>query len=219
MRALNQRRIEARLASCQHSGMQMDFNLATDAPNVPHRGNRFTRWLGRSILGAMGWRLEGELPNLKKAILIGGPHTSNWDLFLAMGSMLTMGLKFSWLMKREAFFWPFGRLWKALGGIPIDRKAQKDIIGQVKDWFDSQDAIWLGLTPEGTRSRVEQYKTGYLRMAAEVGVPLFLVGIDSTQKRVVLDRLWHPKGDIATDNAEIKAYIETHYNGVNPAKV
>jgi len=183
-------------------------------PNVPRMGNSLTRTIGDLILKLMGWRLEGKLPDRKQAIIIGGPHTSNWDLFLAMGSMLSVGLKFSWLMKKEAFFWPLGGLWKALGGIPIDRGAKLDMVGQVKSWFDTNETVWLGITPEGTRSRVERYKTGYLRIAEAVGVPLFIVGIDSLKKRVVLDRLWEPTGDIDADNAAIKSYIESHYTGI-----
>jgi 1-acyl-sn-glycerol-3-phosphate acyltransferase len=177
-------------------------------------GNGFTRWVGDMILKAMGWTLVGKLPNLKKAIIIGGPHTSNWDLFLAMGSMLSVGLKFSWMMKKEAFFWPLGGLWKALGGIPINRKAKTNVMDQVKNWFETRDVVWLGITPEGTRSKVDSYKTGYLRIAKAVGVPLFIVGIDAINKRVVLDRVWDPKGDINTENAAIKTYIEANYTGI-----
>jgi len=135
-----------------------------------------------------------------------------------MGSMLSVGLKFSWMMKKEAFFWPLGGLWKAMGGIPIDRGADIDVIGQMKTAFAAKDKIWLGITPEGTRSKVERYKTGYLRIAKGVGVPLFIVGLDSVNKRVVLDRLWEPDGEIDTENAAIKAYIESHYVGINPEK-
>jgi len=181
-------------------------------------GNALTRWIGDMILKAMGWTLHGKLPDLKKAIIIGGPHTSNWDLFLAMGSMLSVGLKFSWMMKKEAFFWPLGGLWKALGGIPIDRGAKIDVVGQVKDFCETQDKVWLGITPEGTRSKVERYKTGYLRIAKGVGVPLFIVGIDSLNKRVILDKLWEPTGEIDAENAAIKNYIETNYTGINPEK-
>ncbi len=166
------------------------------------------------ILKAMGWTLVGKLPNLKKAIIIGGPHTSNWDLFLAMGSMLSVGLKFSWMMKKEAFIWPLGGLWKSLGGIPIDRGAKIDVIGQVKNWFEVHDSVWLGITPEGTRSKVDAYKTGYLRIAKAIEVPLFIVGIDSVNKRVVLDRVWHPDGDIQTENAAIKNYVDSTYRGI-----
>lgn len=186
--------------------------------NVPRMGNALTRWIGDMILKAMGWTLVGKLPNIKKAIIIGGPHTSNWDLFLAMGSMLSVGLKFSWMMKKSAFFWPLGGLWKALGGIPIDRGAKTNVIEQIKDWFHAKDSVWLGITPEGTRSKVDAYKTGYLRIAKGIGVPLFIVGIDSVNKRVVLDKLWDPTNDIDVENAAIKAYVETHYRGINPRK-
>ena len=132
--------------------------------------------------------------------------------------MLSIGMKFSWMMKKEAFIWPLGSLWKALGGIPIDRKAKTDVIGQVKTFFAENDKVWLGLTPEGTRAKVERYKTGYLRMAKGVGVPLFIVGIDSVNKRVVLDKTWDPSRDIETENAAIKAYVENTYVGINPEK-
>lgn len=194
--------------------MALKYENEFIGPNAPRMGNAVTRWIGDVILKAMGWTLVGKLPNLKKAIIIGGPHTSNWDLFLAMGSMLSVGLKFSWMMKKEAFIWPLGRLWKALGGIPIDRKAKTDVLAQIKDWFDQRDSIWLGITPEGTRSRVDSYKTGYLRIAKAVGVPLFIVGIDAENKRIVLDRIWEPHSDIDTENAAIKSYIDAHYVGI-----
>lgn len=192
----------------------MKFDNEFVGPNTPRMGNVFTRWIGDIILKAMGYTLHGQLPDLKKAIIIGGPHTSNWDLPLAMGSMLSIGLKFSWMMKKEAFIWPLGGLWKLLGGIPIDRGAKVDVVGQVKTFFAENDKVWLGLTPEGTRAKVERYKTGYLRMAKGVGVPLFIVGIDSVNKRVILDKVWDPTGDIETENAAIKDYIETHYTGI-----
>ena len=192
----------------------MKFENEFIGPNTPRMGNALTRWIGDMILKSMGWTIHGQLPNLKKAIIIGGPHTSNWDLFLAMGSMLSVGLKFSWMMKKEAFIWPLGRLWKSLGGIPIDRGADIDVIGQLKAAFEAQDKVWLGITPEGTRAKVERYKTGYLRIARGVGVPLFVVGIDSVNKRVILDKLWNPVRDIAVENAAIQDYIESNYVGI-----
>jgi len=197
---------------------RLKFDNAFIGPNTPRMGNSLTRWIGDMILKSMGWTLHGKLPNLKKAIIIGGPHTSNWDLFLALGSMLSIGLKFSWMMKKEAFFWPLGGLWKALGGIPIDRGAKIDVVGQVEAFFAAHDKVWLGLTPEGTRSKVERYKTGYLRIAKGLGVPLLIAGIDSVNKRVVLDKLWEPKSDIDTENAAIKSYIESNFIGINPEK-
>jgi len=197
----------------------LKFDNPHIGPNVPRMGNAFTRWLGDMILKLMGWKVAGKLANEKQAVLIGGPHTSNQDLFLALGCALSVGLKFSWMMKKEAFFWPLGGLWKALGGIPIDRKAKLDIVGQMKEFLASQDKVWLGLTPEGTRSKVERYKTGYLRIAMGTNTPVFIVGVDGRDKTVTLDKIWELTGDIEADNAAIKSYIETAYSGVNPEKV
>jgi len=189
----------------------------------PRTHSKIGRWVGRTILRLMGWRLRGVLPSEPKAIIIGGPHTSNWDLFLAMGSMLATGLKFSWMMKKEAFFWPLGPLWKSMGGIPIDRKTAKNVTQQMADWFNSIETGYLGMTPEGTRSKVESYKKGYLRIAKASGVPLFLVGIQAETKEVWLDRLWWPneyvEGEkLEAENTAIRDYIESHYRGIRKLK-
>lgn len=183
-------------------------------PNMPRSGNAVTRWIGDIILKMMGWTVTGKLPNRKQIILIGGPHTSNWDLPLALATMLSVGVKFSWMMKKEAFLWPLGHLWEVMGGIPIDRKANLDVVTQMKNWFDKNEKVWLGITPEGTRSKVERYKTGYIRISKAVGVPLFIVGVDALKKCVVFDRIWEPDGEIEIENKAIQNYIESNYNGI-----
>jgi len=181
---------------------------------MPRSGNAVTRKIGDLILKLMGWRIAGKLPDRKQIILIGAPHTSNWDLALALGTMMAVGVKFSWMMKKEAFFWPLGHLWQRMGGIPIDRKASIDIVTQMKNWFDTNEKVWLGITPEGTRSKVERYKTGYLRISKAIGVPLFIIGVDAPKKKVVFDRIWDPSGDIETENAAIQAYFESNFQGI-----
>jgi len=181
---------------------------------MPRSGNIVTRAIGDLVLKLMGWKITGKLPDRKQIILIGGPHTSNWDLPLALGTMMAVGVKFSWMMKKEAFFWPLGHLWQLMGGIPIDRKASIDIVTQMKNWFETHDKVWLGITPEGTRSKVERYKTGYIRISKAAGVPLFIVGVDAPRKRVIFDRIWDPTGEIGTENAAIQDYIETQYKGI-----
>ncbi len=182
----------------------------------PRAGNRLTQSIGRLVYRLMGWRLEGDLPNVPKAIIIGGPHTSNWDLALAMGAMLDKGLRFSWMMKREAFVWPLGPLWRALGGIAIDRRDARDVPQQMADWFGSVDAGFLGITPEGTRKPVTEYRRGYLRIAHAAGVPVFIAGIDAARRTVVLDRLWPLTPDIDSDNAAIRDFVRANYNGIRP---
>lgn len=178
-------------------------------------GNALSRWFGQTILDVMGWKLVGKLPDEKKAIIIGAPHTSNWDLILALASMLAVGLRFSWMMKKEAFFWPLGPLWKAMNGVPIDRSKKNDISKQMADWFKANDNVWLGITPEGTRSKVDKFKKGYLRMAYAANVPVFIVGIKASTKEVVLDKIWDLTFDTEKDNRAIKRYYDKTYVGIN----
>lgn len=185
---------------------------------TPRMGNAVTRWIGDIILKAMGWSIKGELPRERKMIIIGAPHTSNWDLILAMACILSVGLKFSWMMKKEAFFWPLGGLWKKLGGIPIDRKSRNDIVTQTSDWFKANETAWLGITPEGTRSKVERYKKGYLRMAYAANVPIFIVGINAPTKEVVLDKVFPLTYDTEVDNRKIKKYFDKTFTGIVPEK-
>ncbi|NNE57609.1 MAG: glycerol acyltransferase [Hellea sp.] len=184
--------------------------------NTPRMGNAFTRWLGSAILKMIGWKVVGQLPNEKKAIIVGMPHTSNWDLIIAMSSMLHVGLKFNWVMKKEAFFWPLGPLWKSMGGIPINRSKKSNITDQIADWFNENDNVWLGITPEGTRSKVKSYKRGYLRMAYAANVPIFLAGINGPTKEVILDKVLDVTGDLDKDNAAIKAYVDATFVGIRP---
>ncbi len=194
------------------------YHQTVASPNMPRMGNALTRWIGRIILKAMGWKLKGQLPNRKQVIIIGAPHTSNWDLILAMSAMLAVGLRFSWMMKKEAFFWPLGGLWKAMGGIPIDRGGDIDVVGQISEYLQSNDNVWIGITPEGTRRKVKRYKKGYLRISYGTGAPIFIIGINGPTKEVILDKIWETTGKIEPDNAAIKAYFDATYTGIRPEK-
>ena len=197
--------------------MSFDYKAVVN-DHIPQRGNRVTRWMGRTVVKLMGWKITGSFPPEPKAVFIGLPHTSNWDFILCLASMQAIGMRASWMMKKEAFFWPLGGLFKKLGGVPIDRKASQDVTGQMTDWFANSEKAWLGITPEGTRSKVDVLKKGYLRIAYAAKVPVFLIGIDGPAKTVVVDRLWPLTGDIEVDNRDIKAYYDANYTGIRPEK-
>lgn len=196
--------------------MNDDYDNILSASS-PRMGNRFTRWLGRFVLRCMGWKMVGTLPSEKKLIIAGMPHTSNWDFVLAMACLQSVGLKVSFMMKKEAFFWPLGRFFRYLGGVPIDRSAQRNVTSQMVDWFDRNENVWLGLTPEGTRSKVSAYKKGYLRISKAAGVPIALIGIDARSKEVVLhEEIWKYTGaNNDEDNAAIKKYVDANFFGIN----
>ena len=109
-----------------------------------------------------------------------------------------------------------GGMFKAMGGIPIDRKAAKNVVEQMGEWFDANEKAWIGITPEGTRTKVESYKKGYLRIAYATGVPVFVVGVDKVTKTLVFDQFMDLTGDIEVDNAQIRDFVRNHYTGLKP---
>jgi len=170
------------------------------------------------MLELMGWRVRGEIPNERQLVICGAPHTSNWDFVIAMFTVMALGVRFSYLMKKEAFYWPFKTLFIVLGGIPVDRNDTEDIVGQITRWYRDHDQVWLAITPEGTRSKVEKWKTGFLRIAYQVNVPVLLVAWHYPEKTLYLDKLWRPSGDHVRDADEIKHYINNRFVGAKPEK-
>lgn len=183
---------------------------------APRMGNRFTRWFGRSLLHRLGWKLRGEFPQTPRLIMALAPHTSNWDFFIGFAVLMATGVRVSWLMKQEAFIWPFKRFLMAWGGIPLDRQAAQDTVEQIQHWFAQHDKVWVVITPEGTRSRVERWKTGFLRIACDAQVPVLLVAWDYPSKTLVLDKCWPLTGNIDADEAAMRCYVNSHYRGRHP---
>jgi 1-acyl-sn-glycerol-3-phosphate acyltransferase len=183
---------------------------------APQIDNRFSRWLGRKLLRLMGWSMTGEFPSEPKLVLAVAPHTSNWDFFIGFAALMASGLRVSWLMKQEAFIWPFKGFLMSWGGIPVNRKAARDTVEQIHAWYNEHEKVWVVLTPEGTRSRVPRWKTGFLRIAYAAKVPVLLVAFDYPSKTLVLDRCWPLSGDIDADEAAMRGYINEHYRGRNP---
>ena len=183
---------------------------------MPLMGNALTRAIGRAILGVTGWRVKGQPPNEKKLIAVIGPHTSNKDFIYVLGAMLSLGVRISVMIKKEAFFFPMNLLYNAIGAIPIDRSSANDVTTQLANKFHASEKLWLGIAPEGTRSKVGQFKKGYLRIARSAGVPIFITGFNASTKEVVLDRLWPTSDDIDSDNKAIENYIFENFSGVRP---
>ncbi|MBR9908928.1 MAG: acyltransferase [Gammaproteobacteria bacterium] len=184
--------------------------------NMPRRGSPWLQGLGRLFLRLRGWKLVGELPNERKVVVVLAPHTSNWDFVIAASVWLALDLKLSYLMKQEAFFWPMKGFFMDIGGIPIDRSRPQSIIRGAVKWFREHDGVWLGITPEGTRKKVDKWKTGFLRIAHEARVPILLVGIDGTTQTIVIDKVLEATGDHTTQAAELREYMNHKFSGVNP---
>ncbi|WP_346838876.1 1-acyl-sn-glycerol-3-phosphate acyltransferase [Microbulbifer sp. SAOS-129_SWC] len=182
---------------------------------MPRIGNRFTKAIGLLIVKMLGWRIEGEFPPEKKVMVALAPHTSNWDFVVAMPFIMALRLKASWLMKKEAFFFPFKNLFKWLGGIPTDRKAPGGMAKQVAVQFRENEKMWVAITPEGTRKKTAKWKNGFLRIAYAANIPILLIAWDFTNKCIRVDSLYRPTGDLDTDMHEIRKRFDK-YQGRHP---
>ena len=181
------------------------------------RANRsaFSQWFGRSILKVLGWRVEGQIPNLERILIIGAPHTSNWDFVIAMATALGLNIRLRWLGKHTIFKPGAVRLLKWLGGIPVNRSKPLDIVSHILNLVERERGIVIALTPEGTRKKVDKWKTGFLRMAEAIDCNVFMIGLDFAGKRVVLGEIFEPTGDHGTDLTAIMKYYK-RYNGKFP---
>lgn len=194
----------------------MKYNNSIVNDNVPRMGNAVTRAIGSGLLNLLGWKVEGALPNVPKVILLGEPHTSNWDFILIMMAAQSVGFRMSYLMKKEAFSWPLGGFFRWMGGIPIERQKGKDAIAAIETILQESDNIFLAITPSGSRSPKESFKTGYLRLAHTTDTPLFIIGLHAPTKSIILDQLIDATGPLKTQNKSIKHYIDANYRGIKP---
>ena len=148
-------------------------SLPPNVPRVPR--HRLSRWIGRSVLRLGGWREVGEFPDLPRVVLIGAPHSSNWDGIWGFAAKLALGLDIRILGKHQLFWGPLGPLMRALGIIAINRGAASGVVGQMAQQFRGADRFWLGIAPEGTRKPVARWKTGFWKIAHAAQVPVLPV--------------------------------------------
>jgi 1-acyl-sn-glycerol-3-phosphate acyltransferase len=173
-------------------------------PAVPSRGGGLLRILGRAVLAALGWHFEGEIPNLPRCVVIIAPHTSNWDFVIGLAGLLALDLRVTWLGKHQIFRAPFGRLCRGLGGVAVDRAAPGGVVEQAAAVLAPPNSAFLAIAPEGTRRKVERWKSGFWRIARRAGVPILPVAFDFGQRAIVFGEPYAPTSDYATDLAALQ---------------
>jgi len=148
------------------------------------------------MLNIMGWKIIGDVPNINKAVLVVAPHTSNWDFIIAMAALLAKQVKLSY----------------------FDRSAAGDTVEQIKNEYQRSAALWVAITPEGTRAKVERWKTGFLRIAIQAEVPIVIIAWDYPTKCLHVDKVWWPESDQDSEAEAIKEYIFSRYTGKHPER-
>jgi 1-acyl-sn-glycerol-3-phosphate acyltransferase len=173
---------------------------------LPQSGGRVSRAFGRLLLRWLGWQIEGDLPNVPKAVLILAPHTSNWDFVVGIVAKLALGLHASWLGKHTLFRPPLGFLMRRLGGFPVDRGESQDVVAQAVRRFKETGQLVLGLAPEGTRRAVPRWRSGYYHIAAGARVPIVPVAFHWPRRALVVGPPLMPGPDMATDLRTLAAF-------------
>ena len=175
--------------------------------------SRISAW----ILRLLGWSVHVEYPPVEKYVVIVAPHTSNWDFILGLLAAWQIRMKAHWLGKHTIFVGPLGWYFKKIGGLPVDRSKAGNVIQQMADSFTTADRPILALAPEGTRSRLEYWKTGFYHIARAASVPIALAYIDYPSRRIGMEKTLWPGDDIEQVFDEIRDFYKD-YHGKYPEK-
>jgi len=167
------------------------------------------RFLAMSVLKLAGWRIDGQLPVDHKMMVVGGPHTSNWDFALLLLCTMHFRVRTNWIGKDALFKPPHGWIMRRLGGISVDRSKASDTVSQVVDYYNSRDDLILVITPEGTRGKVTRWKSGFYWIAHGANVPIMIFYADYGRKVCGVGPVVVPTGDYDRDVAEIREFFDS----------
>ena len=181
------------------------------SPRVTHTGpvsGTILYWIGRFWMWLFGWDVAGQIPPGGKFVLIGAPHTSNWDFPFALAALYVFRLKISWLGKHTLFRKPFGSVMRWLGGIPIHRESQQGVVDQIVKQFGTSQQLVVVLAPSGTRKKRDHWKSGFYWIAHSAQVPILCGYLDYQQKKACLGLSFLPTGDVKKDMDRIRDFYE-----------
>jgi len=172
-------------------------------------------WLSRNILALFGWTIVGKLPETKKYVAIVAPHTSNWDFFIFVLMKFGLKLRVNFIGKHTIFIGPIGWFLKAMGGIPVNRSSNNNVVDLIVEKFAEREEMIFALSPEGTRSFKDHWKSGFYHIAIKAKVPVQLCYLDKTTKSVGFGPMIELSGDKDKDLEVIKNFFQNK-KGIRP---
>ncbi len=167
------------------------------------------QWLGRSLLTLFKWKVKGQISDIhsnKRLIVIVAPHTSNWDGFLGIAAVAGLDARINFIGKHTVFRFGLGKFLRYMGGIPVDRSKPGNIVKESVDKIKNIKGSLIAMSPEGTRSKVTQWKTGFLRIAKELNAQIIPASLDFAKKEILLGEIFNPSGDFKKDILDLKKY-------------
>ncbi len=169
------------------------------------------------LFNRLGWKFRGSFDSLPpKSIIIVGPHTSNWDFPLGILVRTISNIKGTkFLGKSQLFKFPHGFIFRLLGGYPVERTKDNNLVDVVVEIFNAKEKFSIALAPEGTRSKTKRFKTGFYHIAKKAEVPIIMVGFDFSTKEIVVKKPFYPTDNIIKD-FEYFLHFMSSIKGKNP---
>ena len=184
-------------------------------PNAPRSGgSALARVLAATVLRLGGWRMVGQWPDVAKVVVVVAPHSSVWDAIWGIAAKVAQGLGIVFIGKKEAFVGPLGWWLRRFGGVPVDRSAPGGIVEQVANQIRASERMWFVLAPEGTRRKVEKWKTGFWKIARRAQVPVFCVAFNYPDRTINLGPLVTLTDDMEADVRRVRGLF-AGYHGKN----
>lgn len=184
--------------------------------NTPILSSLF-HYFARFMMRRRGWHIEGKLPKISKFVLIGAPHTSNWDFVLFLGVIFSLRANVHFMGKAEIFRFPVGWFFRYCGGVPVDRKKSTGLVEQMVKVSNESKKFILTIAPEGTRHQVGEWKRGFYHIAKNAGIPIVMAVVDGRHKTVRIGQVFHPTENMEEDMKTIKGYFDGTV-GINPRR-
>ena len=166
-------------------------------------------WVLKFCFKLSGWKLVGTFPyEVKKAVCIVAPHTSNWDFLVGIVARNVMGVSAKYLIKKEHFDSALGFFFKFTGGIPVDRKDHHQLTKQIINSSTKSGNFYIAITPEGTRKKVIKWKSGFYNIAVSANIPIIPFALDYAHKEVIIGPTFYPTGDYQKDLAWFREFYK-----------
>ena len=170
---------------------------------------KFIQSLGKIVLKIFGWTVKGTISDKHskdKLVIIVAPHTSNWDGILGIATVAGLDARITFIGKHTVFKFGLGTFLRYMGGIPVDRSKPGGIINNAINQMKNINGALIAMSPEGTRSKVKEWKTGFLRIAKELNTNIIPASLDFAKKEILLGDTFTPSGNNEKDIADLKEY-------------
>lgn len=166
----------------------------------------FTKLIFHKLLG---WKISGDFDrSIKKSVVIVSPHTSNFDFIVCSMTRRILRTQINFVGKKALFVWPIGWYFRWMGGEPLERNKAQNKVEAIVNVFNNHEEFRLAIAPEGTRKKVDKWRSGYYYIAMNAKVPIIPVSLDYPSKTLTVGKEFYPSGDYEKDEVEIKKFFK-----------